>query len=116
MERGIPEVSQHFIVVSKYQLITSLNSQAKFFEEQMAALFSGAAGAGEAPTAEQFNLGFQKMAGSVFGKSIFSRINDCIYFLTEAAQLACQGDADTSNVDPNYVDHITQALKVVMIN
>lgn len=40
-----------------------LFSQAKFFEEQMAALFGGAGAPGEAPTAEQFNLGFQKMAG-----------------------------------------------------
>lgn len=62
----------------------------------MAALFGGAAAAGgeasgDAATAsQQFNLGIEKMA--------------------EAAQRACQGDAGP--VDANYVDHITQALKV----
>lgn len=61
----------------------------------MAALFGGAGGAagtgGDAATAgDQFNVGFEKMA--------------------EAAQRACQGDIGP--VDANYVDHITQALKV----
>lgn len=37
-------------------------SQAKYFEEQMATLF-GSAGGDELPTPEQFNVGFQKMAG-----------------------------------------------------
>lgn len=37
-------------------------SQAKYFEEQMATLF-GSAGVDEQPTPEQFNIGFQKMAG-----------------------------------------------------
>lgn len=37
--------------------------QAKYFEEQMATLF-GSAGVDELPTPEQFNVGFQKMAGS----------------------------------------------------
>lgn len=38
-------------------------SQAKYFEEQMATLF-GSAGVDELPTPEQFNVGFQKMAGN----------------------------------------------------
>lgn len=77
-----------------YMLARLSHSQAKFFEEQMAALFGGA-GAGASGEAvnlgDQFNVGFEKLA--------------------EAAQRAASGE-EVGNVDATYVDHITQALKV----
>lgn len=60
----------------------------------MAALFGAGGGApGETPTAEQLNLGFQRMA--------------------EAAQLA--GAPATGDESSTYVDHFSQALKVSFV-
>lgn len=78
----------------------------------MAALFGNAGAVGdEAPTAEQFNLGFQKMAGNSF--LIWNTFHFLAYFFfIEAAQLACQGQGlDATAENPQYVDSITQAIK-----
>lgn len=67
-----------------------ISSQAKVFEEKMAALFGG----GEAVDADQITLGFQRIA--------------------EAAAMAVRGapnSAPTDSVDPSISQSITEALK-----
>lgn len=85
--------------------------QAKFFEDQMAALFGGAGAPGEAPSAEQFNLGFQRMAGesTLFLHLIYVSFNAMNSL--EAAQLAASDGAPPAD-DATYVDFISQAIKV----
>lgn len=49
----------------------------------MASLFAGAGTAdGEAPTAEQFNLGFQKMAGLLMEENIWKTAQTKRYFFS----------------------------------
>lgn len=77
----------------------------------MASLF-GTASEDGMPSAEQFNLGLQKIAGKLRTVNCRKRIYNFFFFgLTEATSMAMSGDG-VNTVEPQFVDSITQAIQV----